>query len=81
MLWGVDRVEDAQSSDYYPATIVAFNGLARTTKLLIHFDHDGVVERVGLPDDGIKIMTKVVKECPCIKCKGAKLPRPWVANP
>ena len=77
---GVDRVEDAQPHNFYPATLVNFNGLARTTKHLLHFD-DGMAERVGLPDDGIKIITKTAKECPCNKCAGAKLPRPWQAKP
>ena len=80
MLWGIDRVEDAQASDFYPATIVNYNGLARTTRHLIHFD-DGVSERVGLPDDDIKIMTTKVTSCACSKCKGAKVPRPWEARP
>ena len=80
VLWGVENVKDAQPSNFYPATIVNFNGLARATRHLIHFD-DGVIERVGLPDDGIKIMTETVKECPCSKCKGEKVPRPWIPRP
>jgi hypothetical protein len=72
----------AQPHNFYPATLVNFNGLARTTEHLLHFD-DGICWRSvwGLPDDGIKIVTTTVKECPCRKCADAKLTRPWKAKP
>ena len=43
VLWGVDRVEDAQPKDFYPATVVKTSSRQRslsherTTKHLIHF--------------------------------------------
>ena len=78
-------VHSGHTTSIYPATLVNFNQWpgASTTKHLLHFD-DGMAERVGLPDDSIKIMTETVKECPCNKCAGAKLPLPalpWQAKP
>ena len=69
-------------SDYYSATVVQYHGLARKNKHLIHFDADGMVERVELDaaDTSIRVMTRRVSVCRCIKCSGASLPRPWVAN-
>ena len=61
-----------QPSDYYPATIVSYKSTNRKYKFIIHFDDqfdDGSSsEAVGLPDDGIRVMTRRVDMCTCPSC-------------
>ena len=85
---GPEDDEEEAEEGHYPATIVAYNSKAHEAhgRYLIHFD-DGMVERVGLPCETVRIMTTRVSVCRCkgACCKGPNggeaLPRPWVAKP
>ena len=86
---------EPRDEDFYPATIVSYNprgrairGSGAPCKFVIHTD-DGMHERVGLPDDGIRIMTRCVDCCTCTGPKGCEhgeggctlLPVAWEAQP
>ena len=75
VLWGVCGdvdVEEREDSDFYPATIVAYKASNRKFKYVIHFDDmfssGKTSEKVGLPDEGIRIMTETVSVCACPSC-------------
>ena len=77
---------ELQPSDYYPATVVAYKSANHKYKHIIHFDdrfaNGSSSEAVGLPDDGIRIMTRKVKDCTCPNCDegvagSQRLPLAW----
>jgi hypothetical protein len=83
VLWGVGsdaEPEEREDSDFYPATIVAYKASNRRFKYVIHFDDTfsggKTSEKVGLPDESIRIMTEIVTACACPSCAAGRTSRP-----
>ncbi len=61
-------LDEEGAVQWYPAVIVEYRPNARIYHYVVHFDADGEEILVGLPDDGVQLLTATATHCMCPRC-------------
>ena len=61
-------LDEEGAVQWYPAVIVEYRPNARIYHYVVHFDADGEDILVGLPDDGVQLLTATATHCMCPRC-------------